>query len=428
VRGVVKRRVPLVALAALAVAAALLLPAFLPRPAPTPPAPAPQQPVEVPVGVNATQPAERAERPQPPVIVAVVEAGGGGRVLMNGTEAGVVSSTRPFALVLEAVPDRGYVLDRWLVNGTDAGGELRLNLTVAGNTTITAVFRKVAFTARFLNVTVPVKVNVTGRVYTGDFAIGFNGSLAVEVAPYGADDAGCIPYNVTRKACLLGWLQDGKPLYVRYLRANLTGDATFVQLWKLVKANYSAALIDIWVGNTTIKTTAEPSKILLVPFDATYEAVNGWFHVKGDDWSFNIKMPPWRKLRVYVNYTAIIKHGAQMPAIIAVVVRNGPVYLDVGTYFGTTPLTVFTFDWGLVELYGSALERCNFQRKCMEEFALYERDYYNYVTCYNIAWSEACKPGKTMGGPGERMPPGVSPGDFYFFGSGEMWIRIEVAE
>jgi hypothetical protein len=418
----------LVALAALAVAAALLLPAFLPRPAPTPPAPAPQQPVEVPVGVNATQPAERAERPRPPVIVAVVEASGGGRVLVNGTEAGVVSSTRPFTLALEAMPDRGYALDRWLVNGTDAGAQLRLNVTIAGNTTVSAVFRRVAFTARFLNVTVPVKVNVTGRVYTGDFQLGFNGSLAVEVAPYGADDAGCIPYNRTHKACLLGWLNGSKPLHVRYLYANLTGDATFVQLWKLVKANYSAALIDIWIGNTTIKTIAEPSKILLVPFDATYETVNGWFHVKGENFAFYVKMPPWRKLRIYVNYTAIIEYGGQIPAIIAVVVRNGPVYLDVGTYFGTVSLTVFTFDRQLVDLYANALVQCNYARPCMENFFDTEKDYYKYVTCYNIAWGEACKPGKVMAGPGERMPPGVSPGDFYFEGSGEMWIRIEVAE
>jgi hypothetical protein len=354
----------------------------------------------------------------------VVEAGGGGRVLVNGTEAGVVSSTRPFTLVLEAVPDRGYVLDRWLVNGSDAGAQLRLNLTIAGNTTIAAVFRRVAFTARFLNVTVPVRVNATGRVYAGDFQLGFNGSLAVEVAPYGADDAGCIPYNRTHKACLLGWLNGSEPLRVRYLYANLTGDAVFTQLVEYVKANYTAAIIDIWVGNTTVKAVAEPSKTMLVPFNAEYEVVNGWFHVKGRDWVFYVKMPPWRLLRVYVNYTA----REEIVARIAVIVRNGPVYLDVGTYFGTIPLTVFTFDWGLVELYGSALERCNLQRKCMEEFALYERDYYKYVTCYNIAWGEACKPGKTMAGPSERLEPGDwSPGDLHIEGSGEMWIRIEVA-
>ena len=389
-----------------------------------------QPPAQTQPPVNATQPqAQNVAQPQPkpPLITATVEASQGGRVLVNGTEAGVVSSTRPFTLVLEAMPDRGYALDHWLVNGTDAGGELRLNLTIAGNTTIAAVFRRVAFTARFLNVTVPVKVNVTGRVYTGDFQLGFNGSLAVEVAPYGADDAGCVPYNKTHKACLLGWLNGSKPLHVRYLYANLTGDATFVQLWKLVKANYSAALIDIWIGNTTIKTIAEPSKILLVPFDATYETVNGWFHVKGENFAFFVKMPPWRKLRIYVNYTAIVKYGGQIPALLLVVVRNGPVYHSVGTYFGTIPLTLFTFDWGLVELYGSALERCNLQRSCMEEFALYEREYYNHVTCYNLAWGEVCKPGKVMKGPSERMPPGVSPGDFYFEGSGEMWIRIEVA-
>jgi len=390
-----------------------------------------QPPAQTQPPVNATQPqAQNVAQPQPkpPLITATVEASQGGRVLVNGTEAGVVSSTRPFALVLEAMPDRGYVLDRWLVNGTDAGGELRLNLTIAGNTTIAAVFRRVAFTARFLNVTVPVKVNVTGRVYTGDFQLGFNNSLAVEVAPYGADDAGCVPYNKTHKACLLGWLNGSKPLHVRYLYANLTGDAVFTQLVEYVKANYSAALIDIWVGNTTIKTIAEPSKTMLVPFNAEYEVVSGWFHVKGRDWVFYVKMPPWRKLRVYVNYTAIIEYGGQIPARIAVIVRNGPVYLDVGTYFGTISLTVFTFDRQLVDLYANALVQCNYARPCMEEFFDYERDYYNYVTCYNIAWGETCKPGKTMAGPSERLEPGDwSPGDLHIEGSGEMWIRIEVA-
>jgi hypothetical protein len=330
--------------------------------------------------------------------------------------------------VLEALPDRGYALDRWLVNGSDAGAQLRLNLTIAGNTTIAAVFRRVAFTARFLNVTVPVKVNVTGKVYTGDFQLGFNGSLAVEVAPYGADDAGCVPYNKTHKACLLGWLNGSEPLHVRYLYANLTGDATFVQLWKLVKANYSAALIDIWVGNTTIKTIAEPSKTLLVPFDATYETVGGWFHVKGDDWSFNIKMPQWKKIKIYVNYTARVVKGAQMPALITVMVRNGPVYLDIGTYFYTMPLTLYTIDRKLVDLYANALQQCNYDANCMRNFADTEKDFYKYLTCYDLVKDRACRPGKAMAGPSDRLEVGDwQPGDLRIDGSGEMWIRIEVA-
>jgi hypothetical protein len=390
----------------------------------------PAQPI-----VNATKPQQSQNatqaQPQPrqPTIIAKIDVGKGGRVLVNGSETVVWNSTKPFKLELEAVPDRGYVLDHWQVNGSEAGATLRLNITVAGNTTITAVFRKVSFTARFLNVTVPVKVNVTGKVYTGDFQLGFNNSLSIEVAPYNVDDAGCTPYNSTHKACLLGWLQDTKPLYVRYLRADLAQDTNFTQLIKFVKANYSAAVIDIWIGNTTIKTTAEPSKIMLVPFDATYETVNGWFHIKGDDWVFYIKMPQWKKIKVYVNYTANVFKGGQMPGRVEVLIMDGPVFLGVGTCFGTIPLTVYTYDRQLVDLYANALQQCNYARPCMENFYDTEKDFYKYVTCYNLAWGEACTPGKVMEGPGNRLQPGDwQPGDLSIIGHGEMWIKIEVAE
>jgi hypothetical protein len=390
----------------------------------------PAQPV-----VNATKPQQSQNatqaQPQPKLqlIMASVKWGQGGKILVNGSETVVWNSTRPFKLVLEAIPDKGYVLDHWQVNGSEAGATLRLNITIAGNTTITAVFRKVSFTARFLNVTVPVKVNVTGKVYTGDFQLGFNNSLSIEVAPYGVDDAGCIPYNSTHKACLLGWLQDTKPLYVRFLRADLTQDTNFTQLVKFVKANYSAALIDIWVGNTTIKTTAEPSKALLVPFDATYETVNGWFHIKGENFGFNIKMPQWKKIKIYVNYTAILLQGLQMPALITVIVKNGPVYLDIGNYFGTLPLTVYTYDRGIVDFYTNALQQCNYARPCMENFYDTEKDFYKYVTCYNLAWGEACTPGKVMQGPSTKLEPGDwQPGDLKITGHGEMWIKIEIVE
>jgi hypothetical protein len=420
------------ALVTVAILASVLLYFLLQPKAPSQPITQPAQPI-----VNATKPqqsqnatqAQSQPQPKQPTIIAKIEVNDGGKVLVNGTGTTTWNSTKPFNLVLEAVPDKGYVLDHWQVNGSEAGGQLRLNLTVAGNTTITAVFRKVSFTARFLNVTVPVKVNVTGKVYTGDFQLGFNNSLSIEVAPYGVDDAGCTPYNSTHKACLLGWLQDTKPLYVRYLRVNLTQDTNFTQLWKFVKANYSATIIDIWIGNTTIKTTAEPSKNMLVPFDATYDTVNGWFHIKGDDWVFIIKMPQWKKIKIYVNYTARLFQGLQMPALITVIVKNGPVYLDIGNYFGTLPLTVYTYDRQLVDLYANALVQCNYERPCMENFNLFNNDYYKYVTCYYLAWGEACKPGKVMQGPSTKLEPGNwVPGDLHIEGSGEMWIKIEIVE
>jgi hypothetical protein len=421
----------------------------------------PKTPSQVPVQTQPAQPVVNATKPQPsqnatqaqpqspqsimqqprqPTIMANINANKGGRVFVNGTGTTTWNSTKPFKLVLEAVPDRGYVLDHWLVNGSEAGGQLRLSITVAGNTTISAVFRKTVFTARFLNITVPVKVflnatvpvslNATGRIYTGDFQLGFNKTTSIFVAPYGTDDAGCVPYNSTHKACLTDWLQDGVLLYGRFLYTNLTRDTNFTQLVKFVKANYSAALVDIWVGNKTIKTTAEPSKIMLVPFDARYETVNGWFHIKGDDWIFYIKMPPWKKIKVYVNYTANLSPGGgQMPGSIMVLVRNGPVFLSVGTYFGTMSLTVYTIDRQLVDLYANALVQCNYSADCMRNFFDTENDYYKYLTCYYPAWGRACTPGKTMEGPGTRLEPGDwQPGDLEIGGHGEMWIKIEILE
>jgi hypothetical protein len=249
------------------------------------------------------------------------------------------------------------------------------------------------------------------------------------VAPYNVDDAGCTPYNSTHKACLLGWLNGTKPLYVRYLRADLRQDTNFTQLVKFVKANYSAAVIDIWIGNTTIKTVAEPSKTLLIPFDATYGAVNGWFHVKGETFALNIKMPSWKKIKIYVNYTAMLEAGAQLPGKITVIVRNGPVYLGIGTYFGTIPLTVYTIDRQLVDLYANALQQCNYARPCMDNFYDTEKDFYKFVTCYNLVWEMACRPGKLMEGPSTRLEVGDwGSGDLAIIGHGEMWIKIEIAE
>ncbi|MEM0208562.1 MAG: hypothetical protein QXX32_01410 [Thermofilum sp.] len=78
------------------------------------------------------------------MIVARIEASQGGRVIVNGTETAAWNSTRPFTLVLEAKPGECHVFDHWLVNGTRID-EGRLNLTIAGNTTVSAVFRRLSY-------------------------------------------------------------------------------------------------------------------------------------------------------------------------------------------------------------------------------------------------------------------------------------------
>ena len=104
-------------LLALAIAAAVLLalhllrqpavqPAEIPAPAgqPEQPAQAPEQPAEQPE----EQPHVEEQPPRPSLIVARIEAGEGGRVLVNGSEAAEWSSYEPFTLVLEAVPESAW--------------------------------------------------------------------------------------------------------------------------------------------------------------------------------------------------------------------------------------------------------------------------------------------------------------------------------
>jgi hypothetical protein len=197
------------------------------------------------------------------------------------------------------------------------------------------------------------------------------------------------------------------------------------------QAPSSAALpppitIDVWVGNTTVKTTVKPSEVMVVPFNATYEYVgNGWLHVKGGDWVLYIKMPPWKRIRVYLNYTA---YTTKEPGELVVVVRNGPVYMDVGAGFYTIPLTAYTIDRGLVDLYNRALEENNFDKEKVKRFFYAEREFLNYFSCYDLVNKLPCDVLKTAALPSEKLRPGVSPGDLRISGSGEMWILVQVLE
>ena len=181
------RRVLLVV--ALVLAAVLL--AFLHGPTPTPPALAPtpvtppaQQPVEAPVGVNVTQPQVNVTQPaqRARLIVAVVEAGGGGRVLVNGTEASTWNSTRPFTLLLKAVPDTCYAFDHWEVNGTEHSGP-DLALAIAGNTTVRAVFYKPLYTVTINTNATGAAAQINGENYTLPTSLRVPACSTVEVKP-----------------------------------------------------------------------------------------------------------------------------------------------------------------------------------------------------------------------------------------------------
>ena len=177
------RRWALVAVAAAAVVAAILLALHFhgQAPAPTPVTPPAQQPVEAPVRVNVTQPAEQPAE-QARLIVAVVEAGEGGRVLVNGTEVSTWNSTRPLTLVLEAAPEECYAFDHWLVNGTRLAGG-RLSLTIAGNTTVRAVFYKPFYTVTVNANATGAAAQINGENYTLPTSLRVPACSTLEVKP-----------------------------------------------------------------------------------------------------------------------------------------------------------------------------------------------------------------------------------------------------
>ena len=79
---------------------------------------------------------------KPAQILASIEVEGRGSVLANGTSKAFWNSTKPFALRLEARPEKCWAFKGWIVNGTPYSAEANATLTVRGNTTVKAVFER----------------------------------------------------------------------------------------------------------------------------------------------------------------------------------------------------------------------------------------------------------------------------------------------
>ena len=80
------------------------------------------------------------ESARAPLVIASIEVEGSGSVLANGTSRLLWNLTEPFALALEAEPERCWVFRGWLVNGSPFSGEPSVTLAIGGNTTVRAVF------------------------------------------------------------------------------------------------------------------------------------------------------------------------------------------------------------------------------------------------------------------------------------------------
>ncbi|MCC6050496.1 MAG: hypothetical protein LM580_07300 [Thermofilum sp.] len=84
-----------------------------------------------------------------PLVTASIEVEGRGSVSANGTLLRSWNSTKPFALKLEAMPEKCWAFRGWLVNGSFRSGEANLTLTVRGNTTVKAVFERLRYRLTF---------------------------------------------------------------------------------------------------------------------------------------------------------------------------------------------------------------------------------------------------------------------------------------
>jgi hypothetical protein len=155
-----------------------------------------------------------------PLIAATIEVEGRGSVLANGTLLRSWNSTKPFALVLEAMPEACWAFKGWLANGSFHSAEPNATLTVRGNTTVKAVFERLRYRLLFAS-------NASWGL------VAVNGSV-VE-APYEVEaPCGSILYltllsgsNETHGFAPLGFLVNGsfagKPLELRvYASANVT--------------------------------------------------------------------------------------------------------------------------------------------------------------------------------------------------------------
>ena len=148
---------------------------------------------------------------------------GRGLLLANASIAAKIRVTPPSRLVLRALPERGWRLARWLVNGSNCGSSPTLELEVRGNTTVTAIFKRILCSVRITSETARAEVYVNGSKVSLPYeAIVPWGSLIVieARAPEGFEPD-----------C---WLVNGSRVCAEALRLRIKGNTTIEALFKRV--------------------------------------------------------------------------------------------------------------------------------------------------------------------------------------------------
>jgi hypothetical protein len=101
-----------------------------------------------------------------PLVAASIEVEGRGSVSANGTLLRSWNSTKPFALRLEAMPEKCWAFKGWLVNGSLYSAQPNATLLVKGNTTVKAVFERPVYAVSLVPVFHPASLgaNASARI------------------------------------------------------------------------------------------------------------------------------------------------------------------------------------------------------------------------------------------------------------------------
>jgi hypothetical protein len=155
-----------------------------------------------------------------PLVAASIEVEGRGSVLANGTLLRSWNSTKPFALVLEAVPEKCWAFKGWLVNGTPYSAEPNATLLVKGNTTVKAVFERLRYRLLFASNASWGLVSVNGSVAETPYEVEAPcGSLLYLTLLSGSNET----HGFTPVGFLVNGNLTGKPLELHvYGSANVT--------------------------------------------------------------------------------------------------------------------------------------------------------------------------------------------------------------
>lgn len=149
---------------------------------------------------------------------------GHGLLLANDSLASRISVTSPCRLVVRAVPEEGWKLAKWLVNGSEFRANPTLELEVQGNTTVVAVFEQILCSVKITSQVPEAEVYVnSSRVSMPYEAIVPWGSLLVieTRAPEGFEQ----DY----------WLVNGSKLCADVLKLTIKGNTTVEARFKRVK-------------------------------------------------------------------------------------------------------------------------------------------------------------------------------------------------